>query len=426
MHELDLLRSIRPTWLNRATLTLARGAGLREDLRSQLVQFIDLVEQAVETGNNGWLDPLLSMWATSLTQTDLESGSSSLLQFINVLTMRALDVSRETLSETDALDLLNVLMPCFTYAFEKAAQFEMQARVAYVSNQLTQVKQTLERLDRSKSDFISVAAHELRTPLTLVEGYAAMLRENVEPRSKPDSAEVILLRGISTGTLRLRAIIEDMIDVSLIDNNLLSLNFQPIWVNRHLAALCSELETIIRERNIQLEIKSFPGSNERTFADPERILQVLRNIMTNAIKYTPDGGKITVSGRKLPGFLEITIQDTGIGIAPEDQVLIFEKFGRIGNIALHSSGKTKFKGGGPGLGLHIAKGILEAHGGTIWVESSGYDEENLPGSTFHILLPLRIHPPDDKAAKLFANVIPPAPPEEKHDTRNQSTDRQLH
>ena len=110
-------------------------------------------------------------------------------------------------------------------------------------------------------------------------------------------------------------------------------------------------------------------------------MQALRNVLNNAIKYTPDGGTITIDGRTLPGFIEVTIRDTGIGISAEDQAVIFEKFGQLGNVDLHSSGKTKFKGGGPGLGLPIARGILEAHGGTIWVELQGHDEKTNPGSS---------------------------------------------
>jgi signal transduction histidine kinase len=131
------------------------------------------------------------------------------------------------------------------------------------------------------------------------------------------------------------------------------------------------------------------------------LYQALRNLLTNAIKYTPDGGSITVDGRLLSGFIEITISDTGIGVDISDQERIFEKFGRVGNVALHSSGKIKFKGGGPGLGLPITKGIIEAHGGAIWVESDGYDEINCPGTTFHVLLPIRKEPPDQRAAEIF-------------------------
>jgi signal transduction histidine kinase len=103
----------------------------------------------------------------------------------------------------------------------------------------------------------------------------------------------------------------------------------------------------------------------------------------------------------LSGFIEVTVADTGIGISAEDQATIFEKFGQLGRVDLHSSGKTKFKGGGPGLGLPIARGILEAHGGSIWVESEGYDEVRNPGSIFHILIPARVESPDPKMSELF-------------------------
>jgi signal transduction histidine kinase len=113
----------------------------------------------------------------------------------------------------------------------------------------------------------------------------------------------------------------------------------------------------------------------------------------NAIKYTPDGGKIIVAGRTIeekPGKpdLEVIIADSGIGIDPKYHDLVFEKFFQTGEVQFHSSGKTKFKGGGPGLGLAIAKGIVEAHGGRIWVESPGCDEQAFPGSTFYVRLPL--------------------------------------
>ena len=113
----------------------------------------------------------------------------------------------------------------------------------------------------------------------------------------------------------------------------------------------------------------------------------------NAIKYTPDGGKITIVGKTIEKAesileVEITVRDTGIGIAKENQEVVFEKFFQTGEALMHSSGKTKFKGGGPGLGLTIARGVIEAHGGRIWLESPGYDEKTFPGTIVYIRLPI--------------------------------------
>ena len=404
MDELELLKTLCPIWLHRVVQAMTKGAALREDLRDQLERFYSLLTQAVETGDPAWLDPILALWATSLTQSDLEEGASNLTRFINELVVLTFAICRETLDDSQALQLLGAILPSFTYAYQKAAQYEMQTRTSYVSAQLEQTRQTLEKLDKSKSDFIAVAAHELKTPLTLIEGYASMLVESHE-RVNTDSSELQLLNGIRNGTRRLRSIIDDMIDVSLIDTNLLLLNFQPVWINRLLTVLQNELGYTVKERNLELTISPFEGSGELTFGDPERLLQVFRNLLSNAVKFTPDGGKVLVDGRKLPGFFEITVSDTGIGIDPDDQMTIFDKFTRIGSTSLHSSGKTKFKGGGPGLGLHIAKGIIEGHGGAIWVESTGYDEKNCPGSTFHVMLPVRAVPPDDKMAKLFEPLV---------------------
>ncbi len=400
-NELVLLQTIRPIWTQRVLQSMARGAGLRDDLRDQMDQFFNLLEESVNTGDPAWLDTIIDIWATSLTQTDLEGKTSNLTRVMGELMINTFEICRETLDDSQSMALISVLMPCFSHVFEKAAQAEMKVKIAFLSNELSEVRQSLEKLDRSKSDFISVAAHELRTPLTLIEGYAAMLREALEARSI-SSPEGALITGIHNGTRRLRTIINDMIDVSLIDNNMLSLNYQPVWLNRLLAVLVGEVQATIKERRLDLNVANFEGSGELLYGDPERLLQLFRNVLTNAIKFTPDGGKIQINGRKLPGFIEVIFHDSGIGIDQEDQATIFDKFSRLGDSALHSSGNTKFKGGGPGLGLHIAKGIVEAHNGAIWVESPGYDETALPGSIFHILLPVYQEPPDQKMARLFA------------------------
>jgi len=404
MDTLESLKKIRPVWISRLSYRLARGEGVRQSFQAQLDSLFDLIVQSIESGDPAWLDSILNEWIDARTETDIESQGNSLSPILEQILLSSYEILCEALEEDEALRLLGALLPIYTYALAYTKQRETQQYITRISAQLEEAKLALERLDKSKSDFIAVAAHELKTPLTLIEGYTTMLREQLANPSEAIQVKT-LLNGIEQGTRRLRQIVDDMIDVSMIDNQMLTLNYQPLWIGRLLDGIQYEFNKIVNERRLNLIIHPFPGSQEMTFGDPERLYQALRNVVSNAVKFTPDGGRISINGRMLPGFIEITVSDSGIGIDPEDQMRIFEKFGRLGDTSLHSSGRTKFKGGGPGLGLPIAKGIIEAHGGAIWVESEGYDEERCPGSTFHILLPIRKEPPDEKMAKIFRESV---------------------
>jgi signal transduction histidine kinase len=399
MNLANSLKEIRTRWISRVADSMAHGADIRNNFQEQLERFYDLLIRAVETGSPACMDPILNEWAASLTQSELSEGEKNISAVLSQMLMITYEIAHQGLPEPKAMELLGAIIPVFTFSMEKAARYEMETRVTYIAEELTQVQRKLERLDQRKSSFISVAAHELRTPLTLIEGYTAMMNEMV--RNNSNDQMDTLIGGVNIGIRRLRIIVDDMIDVSLIDNNLLALNFQPLWLNQLFQLAHNELNSSLVARHQILDLRPFPGNDQMLFGDPERLFQAFRNIISNAIKYTPDGGEITVDGRNLPGFIEITITDTGIGISPEDQATIFEKFNQLGDTSLHSSGKTKFKGGGPGLGLPIARGIIEAHGGTIWVESDGHDEKRCPGSTFHVLFPVRTEPPDPKYTKLF-------------------------
>ena len=396
------LDKIRPAWITRVGQELARGMEVRAGFVEQLERFFELLEQSVTTGDPAWMDPILLDWAKSSTETDLEEGLYHVSFLINRMIALTIQVSRESLTKQQTLDLLAAVIPIYTYGLEVVARYEMETRVAHISSEMEKVQKRMERVDKSKSAFISVAAHELKTPITLIEGYASMMDDLM--RDKKASNLEGLLAGMNTGINRLRSIVDDMIDVSLIDNQLLTLNFQPIQIAHTISAIEMEVASVLANRKLTLELLEFDGSKQWIYADANRLMQAILNVINNAIKYTPDGGKITVDGRKLPGFIEVIVADTGIGISAENQAIIFEKFGQLGRVELHSSGKTKFKGGGPGLGLPIARGILEAHGGSIWAESEGYDEFKCPGSTFHILVPARVDTPDVEMKKLFETL----------------------
>ncbi len=408
-----VLAKIRPAWISRVGQEMARGVEIRTNFEQQLERFFELLEQSITTGDPAWMDSILLDWAKSSTETNLEEEPYHISFLINRIIALTIQISREVLNKQEALDLLAAVIPIYTYGLEVVARYEMETRVAHISREMEKVQKQLERVDKSKSAFISVAAHELKTPITLIEGYASMMEDlmRVGKGVNLDS----LLAGMTTGIDRLRSIVDDMIDVSMIDNDLLKLNFQPMQTGQMLEALRLEVEETIKHRKLAMDIRSFNGSKQWIYVDHTRLMQAIRNIINNAIKFTPDGGTITIDGRILPGFIEVTIADTGIGISHDDQAIIFEKFGQLGRVDLHSSGKTKFKGGGPGLGLPIARGILEEHGGSIWVESSGYDEKACPGSTFHILIPARAESPDSEMTRIFSALESPLDKEKNDD-----------
>ena len=266
---------------------------------------------------------------------------------------------------------------------------QLEQMVQQRTRELEQAYQTLEKMDRTKSDFIEIAAHELRTPLTVIKGYTQVLKEQLGTHANTDVG--YMLQCIVGGANRLNEIINNMLDVAKIDAEMLNLCKALTDVDEIARGVQREFESALIERRLTLTLdglKKLPQID----ADPDLLHKVIYHLVLNAIKYTPDGGSISVSGQVVgetegQPAVHIVVSDTGIGIDPANHQLIFEKFYQIGRVSLHSSGRTKFKGGGPGLGLAIARGIVLAHGGRIWVESPGHDEEKCPGSRFHILLP---------------------------------------
>jgi len=259
-----------------------------------------------------------------------------------------------------------------------------------VNQQLTQALRRLERLDRTKADFIRLSAHELRTPVAALMGYAQMMQGDPKVQTDPQLQE--LVEGVVKGTDRLHRVFNSILDVSRVMTGSLQILRTPVSIPVIMEGIVLEFKQVLEERNLTLkqvglrELPLYPG-------DTDLLYKVFYHLVNNAIKYTPDGGWIMVTGRAmeasdLGACIEMVVKDTGVGIAPQDLELIFEKFYRTGETSLYSSGTTKFKGGGPGLGLAIARGAVHAHGGRIWAESSGYDEENCPGSRFIVQLPL--------------------------------------
>jgi len=266
-----------------------------------------------------------------------------------------------------------------------AAQASVALENARLYGEVNQAYRTLEKLDRTKSNFIEVTAHELRTPLTVIKGYAQLL--GAIPVVKDDPQGRPALDGILSGMERMHDIVNSILDVTKIDSNALKVAKRPVKIASVMDRIVSQVAPALRERQLTLTVHGIEELPPVP-ADIDLSSKLFTHLVGNAIKYTPDGGQITIRGWADDTAIEVVVSDTGIGINPEHHELIFEKFYQTGEVAFHSSGRTKFKGGGPGLGLAIVRGVALAHGGNVWVESERYDEETCPGSHFHVRLPL--------------------------------------
>jgi signal transduction histidine kinase len=214
-------------------------------------------------------------------------------------------------------------------------------------------------------------SHELRLPLTAIQGYtSALLLDEVEwDEEKRDE----FLNLIDEECHNMQSMLKDILDSSLIDVEQLIIEPQPVRIQNLAREVAAEIQLRTDLHNI---IVDFPSDFPILEADPRWLKQVFRNILDNAIKYSPDGGLIVVRGEVRTTDVVVIVADQGIGISPEDLIPLFEKYFRVRSVAnLHISGT--------GLGLPIARAIVELHGGRIWAESKHGE-----GTTIYFSLPL--------------------------------------
>lgn len=240
--------------------------------------------------------------------------------------------------------------------------------------ELSEANKKLQELDTIKSEFVSIVAHQLRTPLSAIKWTLKMLIDGDLGMLNQEQAD-FLSKGYESNEHLIR-LINDMLNVSRIDAG----KFQYFFYMTHIEDIVDEAikyaRDIARRKNIEITFKKSSAELPLIYIDPEKIRLSLQNIFDNAIKYTPQGGKIEVIVKKTQNVIEISIKDSGIGIPKDQQKNIFTKFFR-GTNAL------KMQTEGSGLGLFLAKNIIEKHGGKIWFQSV----EN-KGTTFFISVPI--------------------------------------
>ena len=312
------------------------------------------------------------------------------------------------------LDLLMTLAQQTGVALRNARLVEdlqhLNKSTRTLNEKLKNTNDQLSRMDNVKSDFVTIASHELRTPLAQIRGYTDIVDALNEQGMLDQNQTTNLVSNLRKATERMGELISAMLDVSQLDVDAMDLRFASTSVESLIRMAIEPLTDAIRQRKLTLSAKGLRGLPS-VQADLQRLVQAFRNVIVNAIKFTPDGGKIDIEAQLIEAtdqtksdqqgdHIQIKIHDTGVGIDRTNLEMIFKKFFRAYDPSLHSTGAYKFLGAGPGLGLTIARGVIEGHGGEIWAESNGHDMEEFPGATFTIVLPVST-PEDAKRVLSF-------------------------
>ncbi len=279
--------------------------------------------------------------------------------------------------------------------------------------QLEQHHRKLQSLNQMKSAFLSLASHELRTPLTTILSGAEFLQSEAEQvlgKNEKQALDVIM-----RGSRRLNHIVDDLLEAARLEAKTLYMAHEAFNPWPMINELHADFKPNCEVRKLHMELQDFPD-DAVIRGDVHHLQRAFGRLMENAIKFTPEGGRVHITGRVLQqkevlalaselrafsvsffdgvlaeSYLEIAISDSGIGLELEDRIQIFDKFQEVGDISKHSTSQAQFGGKGIGLGLTLAKGIIETHAGIVWVESAGPDQ----GSRFSALLPL-VSPDDGR------------------------------
>jgi PAS domain S-box-containing protein len=262
-------------------------------------------------------------------------------------------------------------------AMDVSSKVRLQNQLERSYEKLTQTYQELERVTTMKTQFIDIVSHELRTPLTVMRGYIDLVETEYADKLEPKFRSRLSI--IKANTDRLYSLVESMLDVSRLEKGSLQIHLEPVKVEVLLEEIVNAKMKNAEEKKQSLSM-DVEGKLPLIMADRRRIKDVFNNIIDNAVRYTQEGGRIQVGARDEGKMLHVWVKDNGVGIPLENLGKLFDRFHIVtSNDLSHQVDRL-------GLGLPISKGIVEAHGGSMWVES-----QVGKGSVFHVDLPKESH-----------------------------------
>lgn len=255
--------------------------------------------------------------------------------------------------------------------YDERVEVKGRDELAQLAARFNQMAVKLSEVEAMRRQLIGDVSHELRTPLTAIKGSMEGLIDGVLPAT-PDTFEQIHAEAD-----RLNRLVDDLQELSRVEARAFELELRPLEVASLVQTVIKRLAPQFEARRVTLDVDLAPDLPP-VLADEGRMIQVLTNLAGNALQYTPENGRVDLSARSIDRAVQISVRDSGVGIPAEHLPHIFDRFYRV------DKSRSRRAGGGSGIGLTIARALVEAHGGRIWAESPGEGQ----GSTFHFTLPI--------------------------------------
>jgi histidine kinase len=290
------------------------------------------------------------------------------LAAIVVAVVLSLYLSRSVIAPVHAMSLAAQRIADGRY--DERVQVTGADELAELAVRFNQMAEKLAQVESMRRRLIGDVSHELRTPLTAIKGSMEGLMDGVLPATQETYEQ------IHTEADRLNRLVDDLQELSRVEARAYQLDLRPVDVSAFVQTVAKRLASQVEAKRLSLDLQLAPDL-PRVLVDEDRLVQVLTNLTGNALQYTPENGRVTIAARRMDNEVAISVHDTGVGIPPEHLPHIFDRFYRA------DKSRSRRAGGGSGIGLTIARALIEAHGGRLWAESAGEGQ----GSTFTFTVP---------------------------------------
>lgn len=319
-------------------------------------------------GGTGGANPMSTLYADFRASFN-EALLYAIAAAVTAAVVLSLFLSRSVISPIHAMSLATQNIADGHY--NERVIVNGQDELALLAARFNQMAEKLEHVESMRRRLIADVSHELRTPLTAIKGSMEGLIDGVLPASEETFLQ------IHAEANRLNRLVDDLQELSRVEAQAYELSVQTLDILLIVKTVAKRLVPQFESKRITLDL-DLPPDIPHVLADEDRVMQIITNLAGNALQYTPEGGRVTISGSQLANNVQISIRDTGLGIPQEHLQYVFDRFYRV------DKSRSRATGGGSGIGLTIARALVEAHGGKIWVESAGSEQ----GSTFTFTLPI--------------------------------------